>query len=281
MHEDLWANVHQKIEEARRAYDQMGTSLRPREGHQRLEAAGAMAEHNWQESFWSAVGSFLVTVRSVPLIIEACFGKDLGHARMKKWFASLTADEQLRRKNFSTEFADDHDRIRKHHLTIERDVTVHRRGFPDARVEVPGPFGQMHTATPTTRIPTTESRPLEPNIGDDPALQWAATQPPRPIRTPPPDQFTVGPDRKPLFSECRAYLELAEQVAEPRVIRSLRIRPMLLSKRTRTVHLQKPRSGAPRRRLFVSALDVRPAHLTQSVVDCPAEADIFLTVEVP
>jgi hypothetical protein len=214
MHEDLWANVHRKIEEARRAYDQMGTSLRPPKGHQRIEAAGAMAEHDWQKSFCPAVGDFLTKVRSVPWIIDACFGKDVGHPRMKEWFASLADDEQLRRKNFSTEFADDQKAFRAYYLTNERDVTVHRLGFPDVKVEVLGPFGQMHTATPTTPIPKVESRPLEPNIGDDPALQWAATQPPRPVRTPLPDQFTVGPERKPLFAECRAYLELAEKLAE-------------------------------------------------------------------
>jgi hypothetical protein len=112
---------------------------------------------------------------------------------MRTWFDSLSANERLRRKSFSTEFAHDQKALRDHYLTTERDVTVHRLGFPDVKVEVRGPFGRMHTATPTTRISGAESRPLEPDIGNDPALQWAATLPPSPVRTPLPDQFTVGP----------------------------------------------------------------------------------------
>jgi hypothetical protein len=217
MHEDLRANVDRKVQEAHRAYEQMEKALRSSERTQMsaaLEAAGAIVDSRWQESFWPAVGDFLAKVRSVPWIIEACFGYDYHSPQMKAWLDSLPADERQRRKGFSSQFADDQKAFRQHHLTNERDVTVHRLGFPDVKVGVVGPFGQVHTATPTTHIPTVESRPLEANMGEDPALQWAATQPPRPVRTPRPDQFTVGAGGKPLFAECRAYLELAQQLAE-------------------------------------------------------------------
>jgi hypothetical protein len=171
MHEDLWANVEGKLGEAQHEYEQMQRSLRPPERTRStaaLEAAGARVDTRWQDSFWPAVNNFLGKVRSVPWIIEACFGKDVVKQEMKHWFNGLTADEQQRRESFSKEF--DHKVFRDHYLTNGRDIAVHRLGSPDVKVEVVGPFGQTHTATPSTRIPMAETRPLEANI-DDPAKQ--------------------------------------------------------------------------------------------------------------
>jgi hypothetical protein len=77
---------------------------------------------------------------------------------------------------------------------------------------VVGPFGKVHIATPTKRIPDAESRPPDPNIATDPGAQWAAALPPEPI-VPKPEQFTITKAKRPLFAECEAYLALAEQVA--------------------------------------------------------------------
>jgi hypothetical protein len=52
---------------------------------------------------------------------------------------------------------------------------------------------------------------LEPNISNDPTLQWAATLPAQPIR-PQRNQFTIR--GQPLFPECEAYLGLAEHLVE-------------------------------------------------------------------
>jgi hypothetical protein len=89
-------------------------------------------------------------------------------------------------------------------------VSEHRRGFPNIEAAVIGPFGTKYVAGPDRRIPTSECRPLEPNINNDPALMWAATLPPRPIDPPRWDQWTIC--GKPLFEECRAYLQLASDI---------------------------------------------------------------------
>src|SRR5207247_7874094 len=122
------------------------------------------------------VSRFLAEVRSVPSIIEACFGKDLGSREMKNWWnGDLTLDEQKRREAFSTKFQAERKAIDGHPLTTERNVSEHRLGIPEIEGEVVGPFGAVHTATPTNRIPAAECRPLDPNIANDSGAQWAAT----------------------------------------------------------------------------------------------------------
>jgi hypothetical protein len=207
MHEHLWAGADRKLEEALGSYEAMARSLQP-------PARMPMSPHEvidtrWQDSLYTNAGTFLAKVRSVPSIIEACFGADRGSRPMKEWLDSLPPDERLRRQTFSHQFRPDREAFRQRHLTNERDVSEHRTGFPSIEGKVVGPFGTVHIASPAHRIPTAENRPLEADIGKDPALMWAATQPPRPIQ-PRWDQFTIG--GKPLFEECRAYLTLAQQL---------------------------------------------------------------------
>jgi hypothetical protein len=212
MHDHLWRGVNGKIEEAHRSLREMGRLLDPPEQthwNVALESAGAVLDTRWQDNLYAHVGTFLAKVRSVPSIIEACFGIDRGSRQMRDWLDGLPPDERLRRQTFSDQFRADKEAFRKHHLTTERDVSEHRLGFPNVEGRVVGPFGQVHIAGPDRRIPTAEPRPLEANINNDPALQWAATLPPRPVR-PHWDQFTIA--GKPLFPECRAYLQLASDL---------------------------------------------------------------------
>jgi hypothetical protein len=214
MHDHLWAGVGRKLEEAHSILADMPKSLQPPERTHMtvvLESAGAILGSDWQSSFYSLVGTFLAKVRSAPSIIEACFGADRVSQQMKDWWDRLPPDEQRRRQAFSAQFRADREVFRNHYLTTERDVTEHRLGFPNIEGKVGGPFGQVHTATPINRIPDAESRPLEPDIGNDQALQWAATLPPRPVQ-PRWDQFTIN--GKPLFPECQDYLTLAQQLVE-------------------------------------------------------------------
>jgi hypothetical protein len=216
VHEHLWLGVDGRIREAERSYREMGTSIsRPDHTWENaaLVAAGVDVNRPWQDTFYPNVSTFLAKVRSVPSIIEACFGKDSGIRRippMKDWWDSLTLDEQQRREEFSDQFRADNKLFRDHYLTNERDVSEHRLGFPNVEARVVGPFGKEHIARPDRRIPSAEPRPLEPNINNDPALMWAATLPPRPIDPPRWDQWTIC--GKPLFDECRAYLQLASDI---------------------------------------------------------------------
>jgi hypothetical protein len=88
-------------------------------------------------------------------------------------------------------------------------VSDHRLGFASIEGHVVGPFGKIHIATPNNRIPIAESRDPEPNPGNDPALLWAGTLPPRPVESKS-GQFTIA--GKPLFPECEQYLEQARSL---------------------------------------------------------------------
>jgi hypothetical protein len=69
----------------------------------------------------------------------------------------------------------------------------------------------QHIGSPVRPVPIAESPPPRDNPDNDPALQWAATQPPLPVQ-PIWSGFTI--DGKPLFAECRDYLALAERLVE-------------------------------------------------------------------
>jgi hypothetical protein len=210
MHEHLWRGVDVRIRDAEDSYREMRASLAPPRQAGRLIAAGVVPDTRWQDNLDRHVKTFLSSVRSIPWIIEACFGKDLGSPEMKDWWKRLPPEEQQRRKTFSAKFRSDRETLDRHHLTNERNVSEHRLGYPNIEAKVVGPSGTEHIARPGVRIPAAEPRPLEANIDDDPAKQWAATEPPRPINPPRPDQYTI--DGKPLFPECEAYLQLARDI---------------------------------------------------------------------
>ena len=85
MHEQLWAGVDRKLQGALFYFIEMGRSL---------ESA------IWQESFYAHVDTFLAKVRSVPEVIESCFGADRVLIATE-WFGQLPDDEQKRRKTFN------------------------------------------------------------------------------------------------------------------------------------------------------------------------------------
>jgi hypothetical protein len=214
-HQHLWEGVDLKLQAARTTVEEMRKVLQPAPKTAWTivqESTGAIVGGpDWQSKFWPLVNRFLAEVRSVPAIIEACFGKDDGSREMKSWWKGLAPDEQQRRQAFSALFQPERKTIDLHALTPQRNISEHRRGIVEMEANVVGPFGAVHRATPTNRILDAECRPLDPNINNDQGAQWAATQPSQPIR-PTPEQFTITSAKKPLFPECEAYLALAEQV---------------------------------------------------------------------
>jgi hypothetical protein len=213
--DDLWLGIDLKLQAAQGTLADMRKALRlapPTALTVAQESGGAISGGpDWQSNFWPLVNRFLAEVRSVPAIIEACFGKDLGSREMRIWWAGLDPGEQKRREAFSNMFRAERAAIDSHSLTPQRNVSEHRRGIVEMEAKVIGPFGNVHTATPTQRIMDAECRPLEPDIANNPGALWAATQPSPPIR-PKPEQFTITNAKKPLFQECEAYLALAENV---------------------------------------------------------------------
>jgi len=217
MHEELWAGVELKIQNAEFFLEQMGKALLPPDRtpmNIALESTGAIIETRWQRSFYANLDAFLAMVRSVPEIIQACFGADLGSREMKAWFNRLTPAEQTRRKNFAAQFKTVHDTFRALTLSNARNITLHRTGVAPVEVNITGRFGVSHIGTPIKHVPTSESAHII--AGDDPALQWAATLPPDPLQ---PTWTDFNIDGKPLFPECQAYLQEARNlVAQARSI---------------------------------------------------------------
>jgi hypothetical protein len=173
----------------------------------RAMAAGVNVEVplQWERSFHARLDAFFVTAHSVPEVINCCFGKDTATREMTNWFAALPAAEQTRRSDFLIEFESDYDNFRNLPLSRERHISFHRTGYPAAEGKITGCYG-VYIGNPIKGLPSTETEPIITR--DTAALQWAATQPPPSIRVTGND-FAIG--EKPLFAECRTYLEQAER----------------------------------------------------------------------
>jgi hypothetical protein len=202
MHEALWAGVEVKRQYAAFHLQKMGQSLEPPEQtatHVALKASGAIIDTGWQRVIWPHFDAFLSAARSIPEIIQCCFGADLGHPIIKQWFGTLSAAEQARRKEFRTQFKPEYERFRKLPLGTARDTSVHRTGIAGAEVQISGMFGITYTGSAVKPLPLAETRPI-----DNPALAWL----PRPRRLLPSwEDFVI--DGQPLFTTCQEYLDSA------------------------------------------------------------------------
>jgi hypothetical protein len=91
MDEKLWAGVGLKLQNAEFHLLQMERSLDLPEPTA-LEASGMIVDTGWHRAFYAHLDAFLSAARSVPEIIQCCFGVDLGHPEMKEWFKKRLAD---------------------------------------------------------------------------------------------------------------------------------------------------------------------------------------------
>jgi hypothetical protein len=203
--DDLWSGVNLKLQYAAFFLTRMQAPLDPpprTTNNVVQESSGAILATNWQQAFYANFDAFLAMARSVPEIINCCFGED---RVLRDWFRTLPEDQQQRRTQFSKRFRDERDRFRDHDLTDERNNSLHRIGVPGATVAHTGLFGVQYVGTAVAPIPASETRPLPPG---DPH-PWLAR--PTPVR-PHWSDFTI--DGKPLFDECHNYLKLANELVE-------------------------------------------------------------------
>lgn len=203
MHEKLWAGVELKLEYAKFHLEKMAGSLQPPERtthNVARQAAGAIIDTGWQRAFYAHSDAFLAAARSVPWIIEACFGHDRNR-QMKNWFDGLPIPEQDRRQQFSSQFKAARGKFDQLPLTNARNMSYHRAGFAPVEVTISGRFGVTHTGGPAERVPIAETR----QTNDE--HSWMDT--PVPIQ-PMPKDFTIN--GKPLFDECKTYLGAARQL---------------------------------------------------------------------
>lgn len=204
MHDELWAGVELKLENAMFHFEKMGQSLEPPKSthiNVVLQSGGAIIETLWQRSFYAYLDAFLSTTRSVAEVIKCCFSYDTA-PQMKGWFNKLPSDEQNRRRKFSKQFKNDYGGFTKLPLSTARHISEHRKGYPDVTVAVNGTLGVIYKGSPTKRVPTSET----PKI-DDPNLAFLAK--PRPVH-PMWSDFQI--DGKGLFEACDAYLRDAQNL---------------------------------------------------------------------
>ncbi|RZI42394.1 hypothetical protein EGT07_14380 [Herbaspirillum sp. HC18] len=209
----MWDGVDFKFDNASLFYDNMVRSLQPaiqgRTSVVLVSSPGTAIGTQWQRELYANFDAFLAMARSVPEIINFCFGKDASCDNKKNpmhgWFNSLDATERTRRTDFSSDFKNaGYDSFKQLSLSNARNITLHRQGYPAATFTISGHFGVV-SGTPVNHVPETHAP-----AGSSPNQQLLPLQPT-------PADFTI--DGKPLFDECKAYLrDVGKLVKEAREI---------------------------------------------------------------
>ena len=208
----MWDRVHFKLGSAEFFLGEMGRDLIPpsaRPESQHLAAiaisTGTIVDHPWQPKFYYHLDAFLAATRSVPDVIQACFGNDNG--RLAGWVSKLDPDEQKRRNNFQTAFKPLYWEFQGMPLSRARVGTYHHRGVPPVEAKVQGKFGVDHVGGPLTRLASMDTTLFGAGKGSTPL--WLGEYPPFPIEPRTDDfylQMADGTVRK-LFPECTQHLQ--------------------------------------------------------------------------
>lgn len=200
MHDELWAGADLKAQYARFHFTKMAEVIQPWERtaiNAARQSSGAILDTGWQISIYAYFDAFLSVARSIPEIIQCCFGVDYG-GPMKEWFGNLPDQEQARRHEFKRQYKTHYETFRALPLGMARHISEHRQGYPPVTVTVNGRFGVTYTGGPAKGIPTIET----PEISKEfPWMNQSSEL--RPMWP----NFAI--DGRPLFDECRNYLEAA------------------------------------------------------------------------
>jgi hypothetical protein len=127
MNEELWAGVELKLLHAEFPFESMGRSLEPPEltaTNVAIEVSGGIIDTRWQRSFYAHLDAFLSASRSIPEIIQCCFGEDRASV-MSAWLGRLPDAERHRRGDFRNQFKDRYDRFLALPLSRARNVSLH------------------------------------------------------------------------------------------------------------------------------------------------------------
>jgi hypothetical protein len=174
-----------------------------------MQAAGAITDTGWQRSIYPYFDAFLSTARSIPEVIQCCFGMDAATSRnheMKNWFDhQLSSDERDRRHQFKQQFADDYRGFRSLRMSKVRHNIEHRTGVGPATVTIKGAFGDTHKGSPIQQVPLFETRQM-----DNPTEALLLAKP-HPIQ---PRWSDFEFEGKSLFPECREHLDAANALVE-------------------------------------------------------------------
>lgn len=164
-----------------------------------LDAMDRGVGATWQTPFFANLDALLSALRSVPEIIQCCFGYD-PNWRMKEWFSTLTEKEKDRRCDFTGKFDPSCIAFKALALSEARHVIEHRTGFAPVEVTIIGHFGVTYVGGPAAPIKTTEIPVIT-----DPTFPPGMAKPRR--LNPTWRGFTI--QGQPLFEACQQYLNEA------------------------------------------------------------------------
>ena len=121
MDEKLWAGVELKLLYAEFHFDMMGRSIQP---PKQTSINVALQASGWQRSFYAYLDAFLSTARSVPEIIQCCFG---------------VRNDTIQRETADREFVESEGRVSRRlkffdQTSVSSNEIVH---FPYSRVWAP------------------------------------------------------------------------------------------------------------------------------------------------
>jgi hypothetical protein len=216
MHEELWQGIDFKLAEAAFFLDRMGKVLVPQwvndpMGHPGYRHSAA----HWQPDFYFYLDAFIGATRSIPDVIQKCFGWDK-HSE-KKWPQPPDNHEIDRRKRFQSAFTRLYVAFSRQPLSRVRVGTFHWRGVPSVQTKAKVFCGQEYIGKPGQIIPSAVPRQYPP--GTDQAL-IALFSKPLPVEPSWPD-FTLEipqedgtTESKPLFPACQAYMKSADELVK-------------------------------------------------------------------
>jgi hypothetical protein len=200
--EELSSGVRLKLDIADFHLREMNHALEPlpTTGHTVVQGTAGLMDRQWHLRFHAHRDGFLAATKSIPDILKWQFGVDDHKARK---FGEMPSDEQSRRRAFMEALKTGHAAFRKQALCLERDITLHRTGYPDVTVTITGPLGVVYRGTPIKAVPTTEPLRQEPDFSSQPVL--------RPIR-PDGGSFVLA-DGTELLPACVDHLHAAQKLA--------------------------------------------------------------------
>jgi hypothetical protein len=211
-----WNGVEFKQGEAEFFFQEMTQDLIPASARPGLRAyaayfssPGTIVGNLWQSRFYYHLDAFLSAVRSIPDIIQACFGCD---PRVQSWVDQLPPTEPDRRKRFQAQFLPTYLAFNRLSLSRARNMTLHGAGTPPVTVEVSGRWG-VHRGGPTHSIPIADSP--RGTIGSDPNEYVPVISSPVMPLEPRQTDFSVSDNTGAvvrLFPACTEYVKEAREL---------------------------------------------------------------------
>jgi len=210
MHEELWKGTEFKLDEARFFLERMGAVLVP---DQTRHPAYGPSMTRWQPDFYYYFDAFLGATRSVPDVIQKCFGWD-PHSTTK-WPILPDDDETSRRTEFQNGFTDLYRAFAAQSLSRARVGTFHWRGVPPVQTKAKSLFGQEFTGKPGQFIPSTTTKQFPTGTDPDFLVLFSKPSAVEPswkdftLEIPLDDGTTIS---IPLFEASRDYLESCQKL---------------------------------------------------------------------